>query len=145
MKHQRRELISLMYQFIELTHAFLENLMGLTNTQFKEIIGNQLTKMKIIPPIIPLNTMLSLPKDQYQCVDRIVRTLGPNDGKHYPYFLITGSAGTGKSFVTHILLKEFEKRGLSYLVLAPTGVAAQNIGGFTIHSALKIHATKGGF
>ncbi|GES90273.1 Pif1-like helicase domain-containing protein [Rhizophagus clarus] len=141
-KHQE-EINNFNDQFIELTHAFLENLMGLTNTQFKEIIGNQLTKMKIIPPIIPLNTMLSLPKDQYQCVDRIVRTLGPNDGKHYPYFLITGSAGIGKSFVTHILLKEFEKRGLSYLVLAPTGVAAQNIGGFTIHSALKIHATKG--
>ncbi|GBB97346.1 hypothetical protein RclHR1_29720001 [Rhizophagus clarus] len=143
-KHQE-EINNFNDQFIELTHAFLENLMGLTNTQFKEIIGNQLTKMKIIPPIIPLNTMLSLSKDQYQYVDRIVRTLGPNDGKHYPYFLITGSAGTGKSFVTHILLKEFEKRGLSYLVLVPTSVAAQNIGSFTIHSALKIHATKGGF
>ncbi|GES92249.1 Pif1-like helicase domain-containing protein [Rhizophagus clarus] len=143
-KHQE-EINNFNDQFIELTHAFLENLMGLTNTQFKEIIGNQLTKMKIIPPIIPLNTMLSLSKDQYQYVNRIVRTLGPNDGKYYPYFLITGSAGTGKSFLTHILLKKFEKRGLSYLVLAPTSVAAQNIGGFTIHSALKIHATKGGF
>ena len=46
-------------------------------------------------------------------------------------FFITGKAGTGKSF----LLRMFE-RGTSkkVLKLAPTGVAALNIGGATIHS-----------
>jgi len=145
-KKYQEEIDNFNSQFVELTHAFLENLTNLTNTQFKEIINNQLTKMKIIPPIVPSSyAMLNLPNDQYECIDRIIRTLGPNDGKHHPYFFITGSAGTGKSFVTHFLLKEFQERNDPYLLLAPTGVAAQNIGGSTIHSALKIHATSGGF
>ena len=58
---------------------------------------------------------------------------------------VTGSAGTGKSFVIHFLLKEFERKRESYLLLAPTGVAAQNVGKNTIHLALKIHSTEGGF
>ena len=43
------------------------------------------------------------------------------------------------------MLREFQRRNDPYLLLAPTGVAAQNIGGQTIHSALKLHATEGGF
>jgi PIF1-like helicase/Helitron helicase-like domain at N-terminus len=132
-------------QFIELIQSFLENVVKMTNLQFKQIIDKQLKQMKIIPPIIPSVAMLNLPDDQYKCVDRIIRTLGSRDRNHYPYFFITGSAGTGKSFVTRFLLNEFERRGDSYLLLAPTGVAAQNIGGSTIHSALKIHATEGGY
>ncbi|CAB5350528.1 unnamed protein product [Rhizophagus irregularis] len=34
---------------------------------------------------------------------------------------------------------------LNYLLLAPTGVAAQNIGGTTIHSELCIRSNQGGF
>ena len=44
---------------------------------------------------------------------------------------LTGEAGTGKSTV----LKEFRKRcDRACAVLAPTGVAAINVGGATIHS-----------
>ncbi len=47
-------------------------------------------------------------------------------------FLITGKAGTGKS----TLLREFvEQTKKNVLVLAPTGIAAVNAGGQTIHSA----------
>ena len=46
---------------------------------------------------------------------------------------MTGSAGTGKS---HQIIHYLESRRINYLVVAPTGVAAQNIGGRTIHSAL---------
>lgn len=45
--------------------------------------------------------------------------------------LITGKAGTGKS----TLLREFEKEsGRKCVVLAPTGIAAINAGGQTVHS-----------
>ena len=47
-----------------------------------------------------------------------------------PFIFITGRAGTGKSTFT-TLLKE---RLRSYAVVAPTGVAALNVGGQTIHS-----------
>lgn len=46
-------------------------------------------------------------------------------------FFLTGKAGTGKStFLRHIINTERK----SFLVLAPTGIAAINIGGVTIHS-----------
>lgn len=57
---------------------------------------------------------------------------------------ITGGAGTGKSFVISMLreLVLRSHRGLcassSVMLLAPTGVAAANIGGRTLHSALKL-------
>ncbi|CAG8837490.1 39418_t:CDS:1, partial [Gigaspora margarita] len=38
-----------------------------------------------------------------------------------------------------------EQRNSNYLLLAPTGVAAQNVGGKTIHSELQITSTQTGF
>ena len=51
--------------------------------------------------------------------------------KSNKHFFITGKAGTGKS----TLVKEFKKKtSKNIAVLAPTGVAAVNVGGQTIHS-----------
>lgn len=49
---------------------------------------------------------------------------------------LTGSAGTGKTFLLRYVIQELEKRyGDSCVaVTAPTGIAAINIGGQTIHS-----------
>src|SRR5699024_8324437 len=47
--------------------------------------------------------------------------------------MITGKAGTGKSTLLQIFLERASKRAV--LVTAPTGVAALNVGGFTIHKA----------
>ena len=47
-------------------------------------------------------------------------------------FFITGKAGTGKSFLLDVFRKTTNK---NYIVLAPTGIAALNVGGITIHSA----------
>ena len=47
---------------------------------------------------------------------------------------LTGGAGVGKSFT----LKEIIKCTQGALICAPTGVAAQNIGGATLHSTFKI-------
>jgi ATP-dependent DNA helicase PIF1 len=46
---------------------------------------------------------------------------------------ITGSAGVGKSFLVKHICLELTKKGLYYALVAPTGVAAVNIGGITIH------------
>ncbi len=45
--------------------------------------------------------------------------------------LITGKAGTGKSTFLEYFIKNTKKRTV---VLAPTGIAAMNVGGMTIHS-----------
>lgn len=47
--------------------------------------------------------------------------------------MITGKAGTGKSTLLRLYLEEADKGEV--LVTAPTGVAALNVGGFTIHRA----------
>ncbi len=44
---------------------------------------------------------------------------------------LTGKAGTGKSTLLRHLISSIEKK---YILLAPTGIAALNIGGQTIHS-----------
>jgi len=55
------------------------------------------------------------------------------NAKDNPFVLITGGAGTGKShFVRYILARNF-----ATAIVAPTGIAALNIGGRTIHSYFK--------
>jgi hypothetical protein len=49
----------------------------------------------------------------------------------FPVVIITGRAGTGKSTLVRELARTSDRR---QVVLAPTGVAALNVGGQTIHS-----------
>ncbi|MDE6795678.1 MAG: AAA family ATPase, partial [Muribaculaceae bacterium] len=44
---------------------------------------------------------------------------------------LTGKAGTGKSTFLRYICQKIRK---NYIILAPTGVAAVNVGGVTIHS-----------
>ncbi|MCE8163398.1 MAG: AAA family ATPase [Candidatus Moeniiplasma glomeromycotorum] len=46
----------------------------------------------------------------------------------------TGSAGTGKSFLLKRIIRSLELLGREIAVTAPTGIAAVNVGGTTIHS-----------
>ncbi|MBW6442294.1 AAA family ATPase [Patescibacteria group bacterium] len=48
--------------------------------------------------------------------------------------LITGAGGTGKSTI----LKKFQEKTKNTIVLSPTGIAASNINGQTIHSFFKL-------
>lgn len=48
---------------------------------------------------------------------------------------ISGEAGTGKSFIINKFIKDARERGLRVVVCAPTGIAADNIDGTTIHRA----------
>lgn len=47
---------------------------------------------------------------------------------------LCGKAGTGKSTLIKYIIEDLEKK---YVILAPTGIVAKNIGGQTIHSFLK--------
>lgn len=48
---------------------------------------------------------------------------------------LTGEAGTGKSYVIQEFIKEKKK---DVLVCAPTGIAAINVGGITLHKAFRL-------
>ena len=47
---------------------------------------------------------------------------------------LTGDAGTGKSFTINQLIADLVDRDINYMLCATTGIAAQIIGGSTIHS-----------
>ena len=51
-------------------------------------------------------------------------------------FFITGKAGTGKTMLLKEIVKECRARGKNIAVSAPTGVAAKNAEGQTLHSLL---------
>ena len=54
-----------------------------------------------------------------------------------PFLLITGRAGTGKSTLIHLLRDALETR-CNVAVVAPTGLAAIQVGGQTIHSFCRL-------
>lgn len=47
---------------------------------------------------------------------------------------LTGSAGTGKTYLLNQYIQYLKERGIKPAILAPTGIAASHIGGMTIHS-----------
>lgn len=49
-------------------------------------------------------------------------------------FFITGKAGTGKTYLLNEIVRVLRSEGRKISVIAPTGVAAKNAGGSTIHS-----------
>jgi len=52
---------------------------------------------------------------------------------------LTGKAGTGKTFVVKKAMDILSSEGKRFVAIAPTGVAANNIGGQTIHSMFSIN------
>lgn len=74
----------------------------------------------------PLEDIIISP--EYKSVESMINT-------GYPVIFVTGNAGTGKSTLIQYLRIVVKKR---MVVVAPTGVAALNVGGATIHSFFKL-------
>lgn len=70
-------------------------------------------------------TYYKLAKSQKQFIDSVLN--GDN-------VFLTGKAGTGKSFVVKLVMQKLKDAGKNVVALAPTGIAANNIGGQTLHS-----------
>lgn len=51
---------------------------------------------------------------------------------------LTGKAGTGKSFIIRRAMELLKDQGKKVIAVAPTGIAANNIGGQTIHSLFQL-------
>ena len=54
---------------------------------------------------------------------------------------LTGNAGVGKSYVLRQAINDLEQHGINPYVAAPTGIAALNVDGITIHRLFKLRPT----
>lgn len=54
---------------------------------------------------------------------------------------LTGNAGVGKSYVLRQVIADLEYHGIMPYVAAPTGIAALNVNGITIHRLFKLRPT----
>lgn len=52
---------------------------------------------------------------------------------------LTGKAGTGKSFIVRHAIEQLKEIGKKIVAVAPTGIAANNIDGQTIHSMFRLN------
>src|SRR6266542_3917678 len=132
-------------QFVVMLDRLLQSLRSHLPATLSSIIQIQMNNLKILPHLFPETAILELPHDQYRALSTINMYMGRSNGVKWPYYFITRSAGTGKSYIINIIINMLNQKRQTHLLLAPTGVAAQNIGGTTIHSELRIISTQGGF
>ena len=112
---------------------------SLTDRGFRQLIASLNTKQRI-----PFDIVVHYTRELHKHRMKI---------RHEPpepfHLFVTGGAGTGKSHVIKAI-KEHMERSMSgsqemhaCMVMAPTGVAAFNIGGLTIHRALRLQVEHG--
>jgi len=100
----------------------------------KEIIGKQLCNLIPNPIFISNNEVLYT---QYEVYNIITTSWGSlKETKKHPYFFITSLAGTGKTYLAKQIIDYLKSNNKKFLLMAPTGVAAQNVGSETIHFKL---------
>jgi len=125
----------------ELVTAILEN----GPLQLQDVISSQLSSLRNSIPItlsssnVVYDFTLHMGSDQYTAFSVLSSTFADLQNYHgQKFFFVTGSAGVGKSYLLSAIQQTLDKRRISYLKLAPTGIAAVNIQGQTIHSALSM-------
>lgn len=79
--------------------------------------------------VVEVEDFVALTNDQASCLSAL---------KSGTNALVTGSAGTGKSFVISEFIRWCGSTGKNVMVTAPTGIAALNIGGTTLHRAFRV-------
>jgi len=90
-----------------------------------------------------------LSEDKIEILDRIVDALVDRSGPR-PVLVLAGAAGTGKTTLMRVVIDELAKRGVSSVLVAPTGKAAlrlQEVTGLpanTIHSRFFTRAVNTG-
>ena len=112
---------------------------NMTNTEFRALLASLNSEQRNILDIVRQYT-----SDLHKFHMKIIQNAPDNF-----YIFVTGGAGTGKSHTIKVLKEHIERsvRGDEYrhgcIIMAPTGVAAFNIGGLTIHRALQLQVEHG--
>src|SRR5438034_286011 len=114
---QIREIMNLRYS--EILDRLLSNLENVIPQNIANFLRNQLDSLKILPPVLPQEITYQLPSDQYYALSTLKAYLGKRNARRWPYFFITGSGGTGKSYLIHLLVNSLRNDRSKYLLMAP--------------------------
>jgi len=118
---------------------YLELVQFVTNSlpqRLIDIVQKQLLQLNAMNvAAVGESAALQLEGDQYKAYTSVTNSI---TSSRYTavHFFITGPGGTGKSFLIKSLETWCHRSKQKPLLLAPTGIAANNISGKTIHSAL---------
>ena len=93
-----------LHKFAEVLERFLQSLNNELPASINQIIQIQMRNLKLLPPILPETAMLELPRDQYHALSIISTYMGRNDNIRWPYYFITGLAGTRKLYVINMII-----------------------------------------
>jgi ATP-dependent DNA helicase PIF1 len=104
----------------------LKDILGIVPVNIGELNRQATHARPSPPPVAPRVDPLEGIEitDEYRVVSKLVEG-------GFPIVFVSGKAGTGKSTLIHYLRHTFKK---NVVVVAPTGVAALNVKGTTIHS-----------
>ena len=111
----------------------------------QEMVARQLAQLNCMTmPALTDAAAISLRGDQYQAYTMVTQNIqaSRHQGRN---FFITGPGGTGKSFLLKSLQHWCNTSRNSCILLAPTGIAARNIDGDTIHSGMSIFCERGSY
>ena len=112
---------------------------SLTDREFRQLIASLNTKQRI-----PFDIVVHYIRELHK--HRMKIHHGPPESFH---LFVTGGAGTGKSRVIRAINEHMERSWSgsqemhACMLMALTGVAAFNIGGLTIHRALRLQVEHG--
>lgn len=128
-------------QYFEMTQRVSE----LTPVNVQDLVRRQLEQLNSMTiPGANDAAAIALEGDQYEAYTTVTQDIRAG-GRHGKCFFITGSAGTGKSYLLKALEHWCNTSKNHCIVLAPTGIAARNISGRTVHSALSIYKEGGSY
>ena len=117
----------------------VQNIIDSTPRNVEDIIARELHSFKAISvPGTADAAALTLDGEQYEAYVYVTHCLQSSRHNLAHHFFITGSAGTGKSFLLRAIQHWCNSSRFPCLLVAPTGIAARNIDGHTIHSAFSI-------
>jgi ATP-dependent DNA helicase PIF1 len=117
----------------------VERIAEATPPNLQEIVAQQLMQLNcMIVPGLADAAAISLQGDQYRVYATVTQNIQASRRQGRCFF-ITGPGGTGKSFLLKSLQHWCNASRNSCVLLAPTGIAARNIDGNTIHSGMSIY------
>jgi hypothetical protein len=111
----------------------------------QEMVSQQLQQLNAMTvPGLADAAAVSLCGDQYTCYVKVTQNIQASRHQGRCFF-ITGPSGTGKSYLLRALQHWFNTSMQPCILMAPTGIAARNIDGSTIHSAMSIYCERGSY